>query len=247
VRFTQAGGTFHNQNQHARASELARAAHPIRNVKMPNTEIVGEFGENFDPLSDIPAERIAEWNQHGVDAVEADLKATGGIRYVGGVPGTVQLAWRWVNSERTKQRMTDGHWRAIVLRRFYDQAEGTMVTPPVEGLKNVRTQREVFEICRQLNDLGLIEWKPLRGENEIIEVMAKITPGGVDAIENPSRSQETSSSVGNINIHVEKSIFAMREIGSTRASMSEPKAKSSVGGIAASIVSWLSGWLSKAK
>jgi hypothetical protein len=60
------------------------------------------------PLAGISPSRIANWQRHGVDAIEADLTHTGGSRLVGGPPGTAEDAWRWVrymrNQERARQR-----------------------------------------------------------------------------------------------------------------------------------------------
>ena len=55
---------------------------------------------NDDPhdLSDICPAHIATWEQHGVDAIEADLINTGGMRLVGGPAEMPHQAWRWVHA-----------------------------------------------------------------------------------------------------------------------------------------------------
>lgn len=116
---------------------------------------------------------------------------------------------------------------------------------PVQELQNARTESEVFEICRQLNDLGMIEWRPLQGENKVVTAMARITPRGNEAVENLRRSQAASSSVGNITINVEKSVVSMRDIGSTTMSMDRPKGNSVVAEMATSAVKAVFGWFSK--
>jgi hypothetical protein len=55
-------------------------------------------------LAGIPPARIANWERHGVDAIEADLNSTDGLRYVGGPPGTKEQARRWVRYKRAQQQ-----------------------------------------------------------------------------------------------------------------------------------------------
>jgi hypothetical protein len=57
----------------------------------------------LDDLSDISLARVAAWEQHGVDAIEADLKNNDGMRYVGGPPEVRQQAWRWVRAVRAAE------------------------------------------------------------------------------------------------------------------------------------------------
>ncbi len=57
----------------------------------------------LDDLSDISLARVAVWEQHGVDVIEADLKHNDGMRYVGGPPEVRQQAWRWVRAVRAAE------------------------------------------------------------------------------------------------------------------------------------------------
>jgi hypothetical protein len=58
---------------------------------------------NDNPLRDIPATRIANWERYGADAIEADLTNNNGITYVGGPPEAREQAWRWVRHVRAKE------------------------------------------------------------------------------------------------------------------------------------------------
>src|SRR5580704_2479313 len=62
-----------------------------------------EHDEN-SPLAGISAARIANWERHGVEAIEADLINNHGDRYVGGPPGTTDQAWRWVRYKRDQEK-----------------------------------------------------------------------------------------------------------------------------------------------
>lgn len=69
-------------------------------VSFSSTDIAAATNSLGHPLAGIHPSRIANWESKGVDAIEADLKYSGGIRYVGGPPGTKEQAWRWVNHAR---------------------------------------------------------------------------------------------------------------------------------------------------
>jgi hypothetical protein len=59
-----------------------------------------------EPLADIDPNRIKQWEEVGVDAVEADLKTNNGLTYVGAdhaIPG----AWRWVRYKRKQEQASE--------------------------------------------------------------------------------------------------------------------------------------------
>ena len=58
--------------------------------------------------------RIAEWEKWGLDAIEADLKNTGGIRYVGGSQENRMQAWAWVRVQRRNENLK--HAEAVNLK-----------------------------------------------------------------------------------------------------------------------------------
>lgn len=45
--------------------------------------------------------RIAQWEEHGVDAIKADLEHSNGIRIVG---RHTRLAWKWVKFKEAQNR-----------------------------------------------------------------------------------------------------------------------------------------------
>lgn len=53
------------------------------------------------PLHGINPVRIANWEKHGVEAVEADLTYNQGTTYVGGPPEIKEQAWRWVRFRKS--------------------------------------------------------------------------------------------------------------------------------------------------
>ena len=79
--------------------------------------------------------------------------------------------------------MTDQNMQVVVLQKFYDQRhERSFVSLPVEPGTSKQEQIRVSNICDQLRQKGLIEWKtPMIGEPE---GMGHITAKGIDLIEN---------------------------------------------------------------
>jgi hypothetical protein len=76
-------------------------------IEFPNTTQQAPAATDVNsqhPLAGIAPTRIANWERHGVDAIEADLLNRQGITYVGGPPGTNEQAWQWVRYKRAQQQ-----------------------------------------------------------------------------------------------------------------------------------------------
>ena len=88
--------------------------------------------------------------------------------------------------------MTDGELRGIILEKFYklrhqkDLLElGDIVS--IDPAEHTR----LVNICDQLDQHALIEWKPIRGLGGVAAGMGKITARGVDVIEGTARAPIT--------------------------------------------------------
>jgi hypothetical protein len=80
--------------------------------------------------------------------------------------------------------MKDAEARGVVLERFYDARHKVDWL----GLKALSTHVMIeytvlANICRQLAQHHLIEWKPLLGLGEVIDGMGRITAHGIDVVE----------------------------------------------------------------
>jgi hypothetical protein len=76
--------------------------------------------------------------------------------------------------------MTDSELRGIMLHRFYDLRRQGYVQIPTD---DVFDQDTAFDICRQLAEHGLINWKPLEALGGFRTGMGLITASGVDVVE----------------------------------------------------------------
>jgi hypothetical protein len=87
--------------------------------------------------------------------------------------------------------MKDTDLRAIVLQKYYQkrreghsqwkESDFTDVEENLDG-------SDIFRICDQLAEHGLIDWKPVRSRGGTIGGIGKITANGIDVIEGTSRS-----------------------------------------------------------
>ncbi len=90
--------------------------------------------------------------------------------------------------------MRDADLRGIVLQKFYDERHRSgFVRAPFD------TQSDpviITNICRQLSEHGLIEWKPAMANPP--QGMGRITAHGVDVVEGTSRAA--------IAVHIDQSV-----------------------------------------
>ncbi len=85
--------------------------------------------------------------------------------------------------------MKDGEARGLILARFYD-ARHKIDWLSLEALRThiVMDYAQIGNVCEQLGQHGLIDFKPLRGPDGIVAGMGRITASGVDIIEGNARS-----------------------------------------------------------
>jgi hypothetical protein len=80
--------------------------------------------------------------------------------------------------------MTDGELRGVVLRKFYDvRHQQDWIGPPVDPSADRDERIRIFNICEQLAQSGLIEWRPIKPLSGDPVGMGKINAFGVDVIE----------------------------------------------------------------
>jgi hypothetical protein len=97
------------------------------------------------------------------------------------------------SNEYRLNEMTDAELRGKLLEHFYNLRHSNGGWVPANdmifsGGEPVRWGA-IAGVCGQLADVGLIEWKPLRGHEGIVAVNAKISGQGVAAVE-AGRSSE---------------------------------------------------------
>jgi hypothetical protein len=81
--------------------------------------------------------------------------------------------------------MTDTELRGLVLRAFYERRMSRAPQfPDTSWLSEETTISELYRICKQLGEHGLITWSPFTGDGGIGE----ITAHGIDVIEGQRQS-----------------------------------------------------------
>jgi maltodextrin utilization protein YvdJ len=107
--------------------------------------------------------------------------------------------------------MTDAELRGVMLKRFYDvRREGLTQIPNDE----IFDQNTAFDICRQLAEHGLINWKPLQALSGFRTAMAQITAQGVDIVEGTNKHPPISIVIDqSISVHNSPNAQVARDQG----------------------------------
>ncbi|WP_152982894.1 hypothetical protein [Acidiphilium sp. JA12-A1] len=140
--------------------------------------------------------------------------------------------------------MTDGELRGIVLQKFYDLRHRDdrviQLTTIAESIPD-QTETRIANICEQLHQHGLIDWRPLNAIGGYRGGMGNITANGVDVIEgiqsspisiqlhavsvhNSNHVQIGNANIQNATVDIEKLISAVNN--STASDQEKAAAKS---------------------
>ena len=98
--------------------------------------------------------------------------------------------------------MKDTEIRGILLQFYYENRRKPLTRPNPEDFGGTLTDDEILEVSDQLARHQLLDWKPLRAQNRIINGMGKISPFGIDVIEGTARADITIELVQNKNITI---------------------------------------------
>lgn len=95
--------------------------------------------------------------------------------------------------------MTDTKLRGLVLRAFYERRiSRAPQSPETSWLGEETTSSELYRICKQLGEHGLINWSPFIGDGGV----GKITAHGVDVIEGQRQSDIAVQLVHNYTTNI---------------------------------------------
>ncbi|GAB4161487.1 MAG: hypothetical protein Fur0021_34660 [Candidatus Promineifilaceae bacterium] len=78
---------------------------------------------------------------------------------------------------------SDQDLRLAVLKGYYARRKDDFISASSQNLGSALTKSEILRISEQLYELGLIEFKPLRGDDKVVSAVGRITAKGVDFIE----------------------------------------------------------------
>jgi hypothetical protein len=88
--------------------------------------------------------------------------------------------------------MNDNELRGLVLRKYYDRRREGWIQWKSEDFSDVKedfSAEDLFRVCDQLSEYGLIDWKPLQDHRGLtIDGYGKIAGSGVDVVEGTRES-----------------------------------------------------------
>src|SRR3954452_19021672 len=83
----------------------------------------------------------------------------------------------------TKSKMNDNDLRGVVLQKYYEKRREGWIQWKAEDFQNVETDftpTDLFSVCDQLGEHGLIDWKGLEDNGGVtIDGRGKITAYGI--------------------------------------------------------------------
>lgn len=88
--------------------------------------------------------------------------------------------------------MDDARIRALLLNSLYSRrhnAGGWVPITEADLAPNPIPLAVIFSVCGQLADVGLIEWRPLKSMEGVVDATARITGRGVSAVERKSANE----------------------------------------------------------
>lgn len=79
--------------------------------------------------------------------------------------------------------MKDTQLRGIILQRYYERRREGWFLPKPEDLGVEVSEQDILEVCDQLGEHSLLEWKVRKDHGVVRAGMGKITAFGVDVVE----------------------------------------------------------------
>jgi hypothetical protein len=81
------------------------------------------------------------------------------------------------------EAMKDTQLRGILLQAFYERRREHWFLPKVEDLHVAVTEQDILQVCDQLAQHGMLEWKVLKSHGVVNTGMGKINAFGIDVVE----------------------------------------------------------------
>jgi hypothetical protein len=131
--------------------------------------------------NEIPASRKANWERFGVEAIEADLKNSNGVTYVGGPPEARQQAWLWVRVQRNMQQRGASDAKALLKQLYRASNSGSKAFHlPTVKIRFDSWNEQRFEMAVRL--LVRDEFIELQ-KSPHVTGYGQLTPTGIDQVE----------------------------------------------------------------
>ena len=101
--------------------------------------------------------------------------------------------------------MKDTQLRGILLDVFYKRRRENWFVPEVAEVGAQVNEQDILQVCSQLGQHGLIEWKSLASFDNISAGMGKITAFGIDVVEGEATPDIKIEFVQNQTVNISNS------------------------------------------
>ena len=106
-------------------------------------------------------------------------------------------------------QMKDTQLRGLVLQVFYDRRRESWFLPKQSDIGVSISEQDILQICDQLAQHGMLEWRVIKGHGTIKHGMGKINAFGIDVVEREATPdikvefvQQTVNITGSTNVVV---------------------------------------------
>lgn len=96
--------------------------------------------------------------------------------------------------------MTDNEMRGIILKNFYDRRREGYIQPKPQDFDPPIPLEDLYSVCDQLYEYGLITWKSIESMGRCIHGTGKISARGIDVVEDEGKSSPIKINFQNISI-----------------------------------------------
>jgi len=98
--------------------------------------------------------------------------------------------------------MKDTQLRGLLLQYYYDGRREQWALPKPEEIDPALSEQDILQVCDQLAQHGMLEWRVLKGHGIIRSGMGKINAFGIDVVEREAKPDIKVEFVANQTINI---------------------------------------------
>lgn len=98
--------------------------------------------------------------------------------------------------------MKDTELRGLLLQVFYKRRREHWFLPKAQELGVEVSEEDILQVCDQLAQHGMLEWKSLKSHGNVNAGMGKISAFGIDVVEQEAKPDIKVTFVQNQNINI---------------------------------------------
>jgi hypothetical protein len=107
--------------------------------------------------------------------------------------------------------MKDNELRGVILEKFYEVRRERVFDPKPDNFNPPVPPEDLYRICDQLSEHGLIHWDPYKTFGNYLGGIGKISAYGVDIVENEGRNSPINI-IMTTNIFNQSFVFDIEQI-----------------------------------